>query len=202
MFGTLFRLHKRAAVAIATAAALAAVGVVSVATGAIPSGSDGVINACYSSDGSLRVIDKDAGKTCNKGWTELSWNQTGPQGPQGLPGQNGEVGAPGPQGPQGDQGPPGNVMATYARVSQTKEWVQHSGSEFADTISCPAGKRILGTGGWILEVQNTPFTIPGTLAADSIREELPSDHEYRVEVGLDFVVTAFRIKLVTTAACA
>jgi hypothetical protein len=88
------------------------VGVASVATGAIPSGSEGVLNACYSSDGSVRVIDKEAGKTCNKGWTPLSWNQQGVKGeagPQGAQGEQGPQGEPGETGPRG----PSNVYARF-----------------------------------------------------------------------------------------
>jgi hypothetical protein len=105
------RLRRGATIAVTTATTLAAAGVVSVATGAVPSGSDGVINACYSSDGSLRVIDEEAGKTCNKRWTPLSWSQRGLQGPPGVQGpagedgQDGQDGAPGPPGPPGPAGP-------------------------------------------------------------------------------------------------
>jgi hypothetical protein len=83
-----------------------AVAIGGVATGAIPSG-DGTINACYSSDGSVRVIDNDAGKTCNKGWAPLSWSQRGVPGPQGPPGEDGRDGHDGAQGPQGERGPAG-----------------------------------------------------------------------------------------------
>jgi hypothetical protein len=87
------RLRRGATIAITTATALAAAGVVSVATGAIPSG-DGTIHACYGNgDGSLRVVDE--GKTCPRNFNPISWSEQGPQGPQGPQGQQGE---PGPQG--------------------------------------------------------------------------------------------------------
>jgi hypothetical protein len=107
----MFGLRKGVTAAIAVAAALATVGAVSVATGAIPD-SGGKIDACYSSDGSVRVIDSEAGKTCPKNWKSLSWNQTGPQGPKGDPGQDGAPGPQGPQGPQGPAGEPGSIV-TY-----------------------------------------------------------------------------------------
>ncbi len=52
----------------------------SVAYASIPS-STGVIHACYSTTsnpvGRLRVIDADAGQTCQAGETALTWNQAG-----------------------------------------------------------------------------------------------------------------------------
>jgi hypothetical protein len=47
---------------------------------AIP-GNSGVISACYDKNGALRVIDADAGQTCDRRETALNWNQTGPRGP-------------------------------------------------------------------------------------------------------------------------
>ncbi len=52
--------------------------------------------------GSIYMVN--AGNTCQKGYTPISWNQVGPQGPQGP---QGAVGPAGPQGPQGQQGPAG-----------------------------------------------------------------------------------------------
>jgi type VI secretion system secreted protein Hcp len=77
-------------IALPLAAALGAGTAVAIA--AIPSSSDGVIHACYSTTGSLRVIDADANQTCSTGETTLTWNQTGPQGPQGDPGPPGDSG--------------------------------------------------------------------------------------------------------------
>jgi Collagen triple helix repeat (20 copies) len=118
--------RKKTSIAVGLAATLAAVGGVSVATGAIPGSGDGVISACYSTDGSVRVIDGEAGKVCNKGWTPLSWNQqgvkgdpgpkgdVGPQGPQGEAGPQGPQGPAGPAGPQGERGEAGVSTATFA----------------------------------------------------------------------------------------
>lgn len=52
------------------------------------------INACANQKtGVLRLLN--AGQTCNKGETAVSWNQQGP------------MGVVGPQGPQGPEGPAG-----------------------------------------------------------------------------------------------
>lgn len=55
--------------------------------------SSGVIHACYDmGNGTLRVIDTEAGEACRPQETALSWNQKGPQG---------QVGPRGPEGPRG-----------------------------------------------------------------------------------------------------
>lgn len=84
---------------------IAAAGVaVAVVEGHIPSGTDGTITACYRNvapqQGSLRVIDAEAGQTCTNGETTLTWNHKGVSGPIG------------PEGPQGEQGPPGTTATS------------------------------------------------------------------------------------------
>lgn len=55
-----------------------------VAFASIPHSTSGQITGCYSArSGALRVIDAQAGQTCARGETQISWNQTGPQGPVG-----------------------------------------------------------------------------------------------------------------------
>jgi hypothetical protein len=60
------------------------------AVAAVPDSDDGEIHGCYSTNGTLRVIDAQAGATCNskKGETALVWNQQGPQGDPGTPGSD------------------------------------------------------------------------------------------------------------------
>jgi type VI secretion system secreted protein Hcp len=87
-------------VAVATAILIVAGGAAAVAS--IPD-SEGVIRACYSTrTGAVRVIDGEAGATCQRGERALDWNQ---RGPAGEPGEPGAPGAPGPQGPAGPAGP-------------------------------------------------------------------------------------------------
>lgn len=80
------------------------------AVAAIP-GSDGSVSACYSTkNGSVRIIDAEAGATCKSKERSITWNQTGPPGPQGDRGPSGPEGPrgePGPTGAQGPQGEPG-----------------------------------------------------------------------------------------------
>jgi hypothetical protein len=62
-----------------------------VAYAAIP-GADGTISGCYRTiDGTLRVIDAEAGQTCRSGEKPITWSQTGPPGPPGEPGEPGET---------------------------------------------------------------------------------------------------------------
>ena len=77
------------------AATVAAVAVAGGAYAAIPSSfqSGSVITSCYAADGDVKVIDKEAGKTCPAGTTQLQWNQQGRTGPTGP---RGSQGSPGP----------------------------------------------------------------------------------------------------------
>ena len=59
----------------------------------------GIINACVSKTGALRIIFSGS---CKAGETSLSWNIQGEPGPAGPKGDNGDPGEP---GPQGDPGP-------------------------------------------------------------------------------------------------
>ena len=95
--------------AIAAATATAIVISSSFAIAAIPNSSTKVITGCYlKTSGTLRVIDKQAGKTCNaRTETELAWNQQGPKGDQGLPGVSGVAGVKGDSGTPGVNGLPG-----------------------------------------------------------------------------------------------
>lgn len=68
---------------------------------AIPS-SDGTIYACYAKDTRvLRVLDKEAGKSCTAKQVEMHWNQEGTPGADGSPGPQGLPGERGPEGPAG-----------------------------------------------------------------------------------------------------
>jgi hypothetical protein len=89
----------RKIVVVAAAALFVAGGGTAVA--AVMSGSpvdnSGVIHGCWSDNaikGSHVFVLQDAGTTCPKGTTAISWNQagaSGPAGPQGPPGVVGEV---------------------------------------------------------------------------------------------------------------
>lgn len=120
---------RKLLIVLIVAAGLTGVGAVAYAS--IP-GSDGVVHGCRkNSDGSVRVIDSDAGQTCVNGWTVLNWNQAGPQGPAGV---NGTDGADGVSG--------------YELVTNAVTVVDGpQGPDAALVARCPAGKRALGGGG-------------------------------------------------------
>lgn len=134
--------HTRLLAAAVAVIALLACGGVALAT--IP-GSNGVISGCYvkpgyAGAGKLRVIDAEAGKTCNSTENPLSWNKQGPRGPQGA---TGPAGPAGPQGPKGDKGDPG--LSEYEIVSDSSV-VAAGGAAGLFTVLCPAGKLALGGG--------------------------------------------------------
>lgn len=77
----------------------------------------------------------------------------GPQGPQGPKGPKGAKGDKGPKGDKGDKGATGAAgVSGYEVVNQTfKEvFIENSGSprglSEVKTVSCPAGKRVIGGG--------------------------------------------------------
>lgn len=112
-----------------------------VALAAIPS-ADGTIHGCRkNSNGTLRVIDAEAGQTCQAGETALTWNQRGPAGPPGPAG---------PSGPVGPQGPPGVGVAGYQFI-ETSVNVPAGYSDpngLTVNVSCPQGLEATGGGGY------------------------------------------------------
>ena len=139
------RSYKLGTLALFGALALAVAGV---GYAGIP-GQDGVIHACYGSDGSLRVIDREADpqRTCNKGWTPIQWNETGIQGPPGPPGEDGQdgtdgaAGAPGAPGTPGAPGAPGTSDAYHAFVSSAP--TIQSATVTVITKDVPAGSYVV-----------------------------------------------------------
>ena len=116
-------------------------GAAAVAVAAIPDSNTGVISACMKTrDGTIRIIDFQAGRRCVTGETLMTWNQKGvpgalgAPGAQGVPGGTGSQGAPGatgPQGPLGLQGAPGLQGAQGPAGAQ--------GSDGAQGNAGPAG---------------------------------------------------------------
>ncbi|HMJ73682.1 MAG TPA: hypothetical protein VK471_09995 [Solirubrobacterales bacterium] len=80
----------------------------------------------------------------------LPQGPTGPQGPRGQKGQKGDKGQKGEAGPRGPAG--ANGVSGYEIVNQTfKEvFIENSGGmrglSEVKTVSCPAGKRVIGGG--------------------------------------------------------
>lgn len=75
-----------------------------------PIDNSGVIHGCWTNaaiNGSHVFVLQDAGTSCPKGTTAISWNQQGPAGPAGATGPAGPAGATGPAGPAGATGPAG-----------------------------------------------------------------------------------------------
>lgn len=110
-----------------------------VAVAAIPAAS-GTITACYADSrgsaqpqGTLRVVDAEAGGTCAGGETKLSWNAVGPKGPAG------------PAGPAG-------TAKAYARISVALGTVSDAKGITQSMVSKASGN--LG----VICFRNLPFT--------------------------------------------
>jgi Collagen triple helix repeat (20 copies) len=123
------RIGRKVIIAGATTLVLAAGS--SIATAAVmsspsPVDSSGVIHGCWSNaelNGSHVFVLQDAGTSCPKGTTAISWNEQGPAGPSGPagvagpPGSPGPTGSPGPSGPAGPAGPSG-AAGTVSSLDQ------------------------------------------------------------------------------------
>ena len=101
----------RRKIVIAGVTALVLTAGASAATAAVmssgPVDSSGVIHGCWSNaalNGSHAFVLQDAGSSCPKGTTAISWNMQGPQGPAGPEGSAGPAGVAGPAGPTGPAG--------------------------------------------------------------------------------------------------
>ncbi|MFN8491619.1 MAG: hypothetical protein U0350_28735 [Caldilineaceae bacterium] len=119
-----------------------------------------VITGCYAKDGSLRLIDAEAGKQCTSKEKVLTWNQTGPVGPQGIPGPQGMPGPKGDLGPQGPQGAPG--ISGYEMV--IAETGYDSSATKLGRVACSAGKVALGGGATIIsQTPDAPIALRSSL---------------------------------------
>jgi len=151
--------RNRLVMTVAGALVLAAA---AVAFASIP-GPNGVIHACYSLNGTLRVIDSS--RTCGFGEAAISWNQicpqgpAGPQGAQGPAGIQGPVGAAGPQGLQGVAGPAGAPGTTGPAGPQGPSGILATAA-FAGAVSTtdlvPPGT------GWVFVGPQASVTLTGT----------------------------------------
>ena len=75
-----------------------------------PVDSSGAVHGCYTNqaaNGSHVVVLQDAGTTCPKGTTAITWSAPGPTGATGATGPAGPSGPAGPAGPDGLTGPAG-----------------------------------------------------------------------------------------------
>ena len=117
-----FRLKRRYVIPVVAATVLAVGGTAAYAAVAASPVSSGMINGCYTTaaiKGSHVFFLQDAGSSCPKGTTPISWNQQGPSGPAGPAGQAGPAGAPGPAGPSGPAGPPGPAVTVTVTATPT-----------------------------------------------------------------------------------
>jgi hypothetical protein len=127
--------------AVAAVAALSLLA--SAAYAAIPAG-NGTISACKDAKGALKVIDVEAGQTCNANQTLLEWGQQGPAGPPGPVGQDGVSGRQ-------------VVYGTSTVDSNTKSAV----------AICPSGKLPIGGGATVGTQSGPSWVTPSGVALTS-----------------------------------
>jgi hypothetical protein len=138
--------YKGGLLAIAGTATAAFIMGSAIAGSADPDGTE--FYACAKDNNVLSVtISLGEPPTCPKKYSVVSWNQTGPQGPvgpAGIAGAPGPAGAPGSAGPAGEDGDDG--FSGYQRVEAYSE--TDSSSDKTVTAWCPAGKHVVGGGGF------------------------------------------------------
>jgi hypothetical protein len=96
---------------------------------AIPA-ADGTITACMKQDGTIRLIDTEAGVSCKDNEKRVTWSQTGPQG------------AVGPEGPPGISG---LHIVKVQTLFQSAAGVQ-GGINGSAVANCPEGEHLTGGG--------------------------------------------------------
>ena len=135
-------LSSAVTLALASGAALAAVGV-------IP-GEDGIIHACYKTqDGQLRVVA--AGAACDPSETALQWNQSGSPGAPG---------AAGPAGPQGPQGPAGAGASASVTTSSNLDYTS-SLTSLSGTWTTLGSVTVTGSGAFVVQLNAQFETVGG-----------------------------------------
>lgn len=143
-------LTKRKLSVLAAAAALLAVAA-GVSYGAIPSAT-GVISACKSAAGGIKLIDAESGELCPGPGQLVEWNEQGPMGPAG------------PAGPQGAPGPSDG----YVEVVEDSAIPGTGQPKTVATLSLPAGKYVLFAKGYFLVSNATgSCTLTGPQGTDS-----------------------------------
>ena len=143
---------------------------------ASPIDGSGVIHGCYTNtpiNGSHVFVLQDAGITCPKGTTAVSWNQTGPAGPPGATGPAGQAGAAGPQGPTGPAGPQGPAGSSTAGPSGLDTTVVYASGTGNVPAYCPADHPYVLGGGATSDNSGVMWSSP--LGPLSLGEETPGN---------------------------
>ena len=145
-------MNKRTGLVIGgVAAAVVLVGGAATALAASPSpeNASGVITGCYTTsevNGTHALVLQDAGTSCPRGTTALSWNQTGLAGQNGTNGSNGTAGTDGTDGTNGTNG---SDVVTSAGVPASACNPGDTDVDLAtgEVYSCVAGGGSTGTAG-------------------------------------------------------
>jgi hypothetical protein len=124
-----------------------------------PVDSSGVIHGCWSNaewKGSHVFVLQDAGTTCPKSTTAISWNQAGAPGPEG------------PAGPQGSPGAAGSGYEIYPQYWPPAEQDVAPGQTVTVTATCNVPEKTDGyvTGGGVVTYNGPEASNPPLHAAD------------------------------------
>jgi hypothetical protein len=143
-------------------AALAGAVAAGIGWAAIPS-SNGVINACRASNGSVKIIDAESGQSCPSSQTALQWSVQGPTGPQGP------AGPAGLQGPQAEIGWVGFQADGTAATSQSVYAVQGTSRIGIGHYEIDFASSMLGCARWVVSATGPRMFSIGHLSSDYSR---------------------------------
>jgi len=142
------RIKKRYILAAGVTGVLVLGSGIAYATVLSPVDSSGVIHGCYTNaelNGSHALVLQDAGTSCPRGTTAISWAAQGPAGPAGPTGPVGPAGSAGPSGPAGPSGAPGATVTATATTTVTATPTPTLVAAPANT-SCGGGSVVMDPG--------------------------------------------------------
>jgi hypothetical protein len=208
----MIRISRRIIIAGATTLVLAAgtsIAAAAAMSSASPVDSSGDIHGCWTNsglNGSHVFVLQDAGTSCPKGTTAISWNEQGPAGSTGPTGPAGPSGPAGSTGSSASAGPttagPGGLNVTGVQSGDTRIGTQYD----AANARCPASAPyVLGGDAWSVApagpvIETGPYDF--TTDTQVTGAEVPGDiYGWRAEIPLGSQSTAANGGLYMYAIC-
>jgi len=111
-------------------------------------------------------------------------------------------GPAGPPGPMGPQGPPGLVGYEIVEVVRTKDILEPN-EVFTGRAPCPAGKRILGGGGFAdFDGRGGETAGPDAVVPLPLERSAPIDNVWHLTVRNTNSTAQYNVRMHVTAICA
>ncbi len=156
-----FKLKRRYVIPVVAAVVLAVGGTAAYAAVAASPVSSGMINGCYTTaaiSGGHAFVLQNAGTSCPKGTTPISWNQQGRSGPAGPAGPRGPAGPPGPTVTVTATATPTNSSTLTATPNNTCGTNVYLGPLFGGNRITGTGANVGSSAGWYMTVVSLAVT--------------------------------------------